>query len=254
MGVKSVNEKAVEVEGLSYRYPDGTPALRDINMRVTAGETVGIIGPNGAGKTTLLLHLNGVRRPTAGAVRVLGREVTARNAREVRSEVGLVFENPDHQLFMPTVFEDVAFGPLNQGVGREELGEIVGEALSKVGMEGSEQRPPHHLSLGERRRVALATVLAMKPRILVLDEPLAGLDPRGRRELMELIASLPGTKVIASHDLEMVLRLCGSVFVLDGGQIVAEGPTARLLSNQALMENHGLEVPASLRRTHYKTG
>ena len=253
-----MTEEAIEVAGLTYRYPDGTAALRGVNLGVSVGETVGIVGPNGAGKTTLLLHLNGSLSPTrhsrfgdgargTGAVRILGTEVGRNNLKQIRSEVGFVFENPEHQLFMPTVFEDVAFGPLNQGVPPEDLGPIVAQALAEVGMQGAESRSPHHLSLGQKRRVALATVLAMQPKILALDEPLAGLDPRGRRETMHLIAALPQTKVIASHDLEMILELCRRVFLLDAGEIIATGPTAQLLADQSLMEAHGLEVPVSLR-------
>ena len=241
-----MSKKAVEVVGLTYCYPDGTVALEGVDMEARTGETVGIIGPNGAGKTTLLLHLNGCLQG-AGQVRVLGKEVTRRNLRQVRAEVGFVFENPDHQLFMPTVFEDVAFGPLNQDASPEDLPEIVADALAKVGMEGTEERSPHHLSLGQKRRIALATVLAMGPKMLVLDEPLGGLDPRGRRETMRLIASLPQTKVIASHDLEMILELCERVFLLDAGHIVATGDAAKVLGDEALMEPHGLEVPFSLR-------
>lgn len=240
-----VSEKAVQVAGLSYRYPDGTPALEGLDMEVQVGETVGIIGPNGAGKTTLLLHLNGLLRGL-GSVRVLGKEVNPKSLRQVRSKVGLVFENPDHQLFMPTVFEDVAFGPLNQGVSKEDLPHLVAGALARVGMQGTEERSPHRLSLGEKRRVALATVLAMEPKILTLDEPLGGLDPRGRRDMMKLIASLPQTKIVASHDLEMILRLCQRVFLLDKGKLIAEGPPSQLLADQALMEAHALEVPPSL--------
>jgi energy-coupling factor transporter ATP-binding protein EcfA2 len=241
-----MSEKAIEVFGLAYSYPDGTAALEGVDLEVQVGETVAVIGPNGAGKTTLLLHLNGLLRGS-GTVRVLEMEVEPRNLRQVRSEVGLVFEDPNHQLFMPTVFEDVAFGPLNQGASGPDLPKIVADALAKVGMEGAEERSPHRLSLGEKRRVALATVLAMEPKILVLDEPLNGLDPKGRRDILELIAGLPQTKIIATHDLEMVLRICQRVFLLDKGRIVAQGPASTLLADETLMEAHSLEVPPSLR-------
>jgi cobalt transport protein ATP-binding subunit len=229
--------EAIRVEDLHYRYPDGTWALKGVSLRIAEGESVAIVGPNGAGKTTLLLHLNGILRGE-GKVFVFGEEVTKRNLLKVRQLVGLVFQDPDDQLFMPTVLEDVAFGPLNLGLSQEEAIKRAVDALDKVGMAHAINRSPHQLSFGERKRVAIATVLAMQPKILVLDEPTANLDPRSRRQLINLLNQLDATKVVATHDLDAALRLCKRVVVMDGGRIVADGDAQSILSDANLMEAH----------------
>ncbi len=244
---------AIEVRGLRFHYGEGTPALRGVSFAIAEGESVGLVGPNGAGKSTLLLHLNGLLPETwdgTSAVLVAGRPVTPGTMPEVRRRVGLLFQDPNDQLFCPTVFEDVAFGPQQLGLSAAEVGERVAAALAAVGLGGFEERAPHHLSVGEKRRVCLAGVLACEPSILVLDEPTTSLDPKGRRELKELLARIPTTKLIATHDLELVVELCSRVIVLDEGVVVAEGPTVELLSDEALMLAHGLEKPHILRHRH----
>ena len=244
---------AIEVSGLSYHYGDGTSALSDVSFTIAEGESVGLIGPNGAGKSTLLLHLNGVLPETLEgppAVRIFGRPITRETLYEVRRTVGLLFQDPDDQLFCPTVFEDVAFGPRQFGFDGGDLGALVSGCLGRVGLAGFEGRPTHHLSRGEMRRVCLAGLLACESRILVMDEPTSELDPRGRRELKALLREIPVTKLIASHDLEMVVELCDRVVVLDGGRVVADGPTVELLSDEDLMLAHGLELPHILRHLH----
>jgi len=236
-------EKVVNIERLSYTYPDGQQALREVSLLVRAGETVGLIGPNGAGKSTLLLHLNGLLRGNHGSVRIAGLPVRDGHLKEIRARVGLVFQDPEDQLFCSTVFDDVAFGPLNLGYPEDEVIRRVRRALRQVGLEGYEGRSPHHLSVGEKKRAAIATVLSMDPKLLVLDEPTSNLDPRGRWELIELLRRLPLTKVIASHDLEMVRALCERIILLDGGRVVADGPTDRILSDLPLLALHGLAPP-----------
>lgn len=237
--------EAIRVESLRYRYPDGTWALKGISLKVTEGESVAIVGPNGAGKTTLLLHLNGVLSGE-GKVFVFGEEVTKRNLLKLRQLVGLVFQDPDDQLFIPTVLEDVAFGPLNLGLSQEEAIKRAIDALDRIGMAHAINRSPYQLSFGERKRVAIATVLAMQPKILILDEPTANLDPRSRRQLINLLNQLDVTKIVATHDLDAALNLCERVVVMDEGQIVADGDAQSILSDANLMEAHGLEVPPSL--------
>lgn len=244
---------ALSVRRLSHRYPDGTQALREVSFQLAEGECVGLIGPNGAGKSTLLLHLNGVlpeRLTAPPAVFVGGKPLEPANLDWVRREVGLLFQDPDDQLFCPTVFEDVAFGPRQFGLPREALAERVERALAAVGMTGLQARSPQRLSLGEKRRVCLAGVLACEPRVLALDEPTSDLDPRGRRELEALLRTLPATKIVSTHDLEFVVRMCSRVLVLDRGELVAEGPTLELLADEPLMLAHGLEKPHILQHDH----
>ncbi len=238
-----MSEPSLEVTALSFSYPDGHHALREVALHVHHGERVALLGPNGAGKTTLLLHLNGILRPSAGSVRVAGLEVSDESALEVRRRVGLVFQDPDDQLFMPTVGQDVAFGPANFGVEGDELETTVAEALAAVSMLDALDRAPHHLSYGERRRVAMATVLAMKPEIMVLDEPTSNLDPASRRELIEVLGALPITQLIVTHDLPFALELCPRALVMDEGSIVAADSTVEILTDVALMKSHRLELP-----------
>ena len=240
----------VEVRDLCFAYPDGTDALKGVSFRITHGESVALVGANGAGKSTLLLHLNGYLTPTRGEVRIGETPLVRETAAAVRRAVGMVFQDPDDQLFMPTVFEDVAFGPLNAGLPSDEVEHRVVSALERVGMAHLRNRPPYKLSAGEKRAVAIATVLAMEPDVLVMDEPSSHLDPRGRRRLIELLKSFKHTKIIATHDLELVIELCSRVIVLDNGRVVAEGQTVELLNDEALMLAHGLERPHSLRHRH----
>ena len=232
-------EEVIRLENLSFSYPDGRQALRSLNLAVTRGETVAIIGPNGAGKSTLLLHFNDILHVN-GAVQVLGKKLDDHNLRWIRAKVGLVFQNPDDQLFSPTVFDDVAFGPLNMGYSAPEVHDAVKKALESVGMAGCEQRSPHHLSLGEKKRIAIATVLSMSPEIMVLDEPTSNLDPRGRWSLIKLFKKLPVTKIIATHDLELVRTMCPRTVILDKGQIIADGATSQILADMPLLRASGL--------------
>ncbi|HSA48804.1 MAG TPA: ABC transporter ATP-binding protein [Yinghuangia sp.] len=243
---------SLDVAGLAFAYPDGHQALFGVDLRIARGERVALLGPNGAGKTTLVLHLNGILSADTGTgqgvVRVAGLEVAKPNLREIRRRVGIVFQDPDDQLFMPTVREDVAFGPANLGMRGPELDERVGEALDAVGMREFADRPPHHLSFGQRRRVAVATVLAMRPEILVLDEPSSNLDPASRRELAEILGGLDVTVLMVTHDLPFALELCPRALVLSGGVIAADGPTRELLGDAALMQAHRLELPYGFAR------
>lgn len=242
-------DTVLRIEGLHYTYPGGEAALRDVHFAVEARQSVGLVGPNGAGKTTLFLCLSGVLRGKAQVIQVAGHDPTdPAQRRHLPARVGIVFQNSDDQVFNPTVFDDVAFGPLNLGLSAGEVRQRVAEALDQVGLAGFESRVPFHLSGGEKRRVALAGVLAMRPDILLLDEPSIFLDPRGRRQLIALVQQLPVTKIIAAHDLEMIRETCPRTLLLDGGRIVADGVTDALLADAALMEAHGLEVPHSLRR------
>lgn len=234
---------ALEVRNVHFAYPDGRVALVGVDLTVAPGERVALLGPNGAGKTTLVLHLNGIHTPTAGSVHVTGLAVTKRTLREVRRRVGLVFQDPDDQLFLPTVGQDVAFGPANLGIRGPELDARVQEALAAVGMLGVADRSPHHLSFGQRRRVAVATVLAMRPDILVLDEPTSNLDPAARRELAHILLSLPQTILLVTHDLPYALQLCPRAIVMNEGRIRADGPTREILADRELMTSNRLELP-----------
>ena len=233
----------LDVRGLAYAYPDGHQALFGVDLHVHRGERVALLGPNGAGKTTLVLHLNGILTAGAGSVRVSGLPVEKANLAEIRRRVGIVFQDPDDQLFMGTVRADVGFGPANLGITGAELDRRVMHALEQVGMQEYVDRPPHHLSFGQRRRVAVATVLAMEPEILVLDEPSSNLDPASRRELSQILRSLPVTLLMVTHDLPYALELCPRSVILDAGRVVADGPTVELLSDETLMRQHRLELP-----------
>ncbi|OEJ39455.1 cobalt ABC transporter ATP-binding protein [Streptomyces agglomeratus] len=234
---------SLEVSGLAYAYPDGHQALFGVDLNVARGERVALLGPNGAGKTTLVLHLNGILTAGAGSVTVAGLPVGRQHLAEIRRRVGIVFQDPDDQLFMPTVREDVAFGPAAAGMRGAELEACVTAALERVGMAEYAGRPPHHLSFGQRRRVAVATVLAMEPEILVLDEPSSNLDPASRRELADILRSLDVTVLLVTHDLPYALELCPRSVILSGGVIVADGRTQDLLSDDAVMREHRLELP-----------
>lgn len=230
------------IELLQFAYPDGHQALADVSLRIAAGEKVALVGPNGAGKSTLMLHLNGVLGLNA-PITVAGLPVSQANLPAIRALVGLVFQNPDDQLFSPTVFEDVAFGPLHMGLAAAEVRRRVAQALASVGMSAYAERLSYHLSVGEKKRIALATVLAMELKLLVLDEPSAGLDPRARRGLITLLREMPQTMLISTHDLPLAAELCERMIIMDEGRIVADGATALLLCDAALLEAHGLELP-----------
>ncbi|MFF9069801.1 energy-coupling factor ABC transporter ATP-binding protein [Streptomyces sp. NPDC014891] len=234
---------SLDVRGLAYAYPDGHQALFGVDLTVARGERVALLGPNGAGKTTLVLHLNGILTGGAGGVTVAGLPVGRKHLAEIRRKVGIVFQDPDDQLFMPTVREDVAFGPAAAGLRGDALEAVVREALDRVGMAEYADRPPHHLSFGQRRRVAVATVLAMEPEILVLDEPSSNLDPASRRELADILRSLDVTVLMVTHDLPYALELCPRAVILSEGVIAADGPTGDILADAELMARHRLELP-----------
>lgn len=244
----------VQVEDLAFRYPDGTRALEGLSFRIVHGESVAIVGANGAGKSTLLLHLNGYLAPTEGKVRIGDFPLTRETVQDVRKTVGMVFQDPDDQLFMPTVYEDVAFGPLNLGLPREEVESRVTEALGRVDALRLKDRPPYKLSGGEKRAVAIATVLAMSPSILVMDEPTSNLDPRARRHLIELLKTFQHTKIVATHDLDMVVDLCTRTIVMKDGKITADGPTLEVFQDNALLEASHLEKPLRLQGCPVCTG
>lgn len=238
-----VTTPVLDVRGLAYAYPDGHQALFGVNLHVHQGERVALLGPNGAGKTTLVLHLNGILTAGAGSVSVSGLPVDDANLMEIRRRVGVVFQDPDDQLFMPSVRADVEFGPANLGLRGAGLEARVVSALDRVGMLDFIDRPPHHLSFGQRRRVAVATVLAMEPEILVLDEPSSNLDPASRRELADILRSLDVTVLMVTHDLPYAYELCPRSVVLSDGVVVADGPTRDVLTDDALMTAHRLELP-----------
>ena len=236
----------VEVKELEFSYPDSTHALLGISFKITHGESVAIVGANGAGKSTLLLHLNGYLTPTIGQVRIGDFPLTKETLQEVRRTVGMVFQDPDDQLFMSTVYDDVAFGPLNLGLPIEEVDTRVQMALETVGVAHLKDRPPHRLSSGQKRRVAIATVLSMTPDILVMDEPTAGLDPQARRQLINLLLTFKHSKIIATHDLDMVMDLCERTIILHDGKIRADGPTSEIFKNEQLLAESHLEKPFRL--------
>lgn len=236
-------EPALRLRGLGFSYPDGRHALDGVDLTVDVGERVALLGPNGAGKTTLALHLNGILTATEGVVEVAGEVVRSESLARVRQTVGLVFQDPDDQLFMPTVAQDVAFGPLNFGVPRAEIPDRVDQALAAVGMADAANAYPGHLSFGQRRRVAIATVLSCRPAVLVLDEPTSNLDPAARRDLAEVLESLDVTVLIITHDIPFAWQLCPRSVILDSGRIVADAPTSQLLSDEELLARHRLELP-----------
>ena len=241
-----MNMPSLEIKELAFAYPDGNQALYGVNLSIQKGERVALLGPNGAGKTTLVMHMNGIHPTSHGSIHVAGQLVDSKNKesiKQIRSKVGIVFQDPDDQLFMPTVGEDVAFGPYNMGLRGAELNRVVDEALELVGMSEFKDRPPHHLSFGQRRRVAVATVLAMKPEILILDEPSSNLDPASRRELADILRSLDITIVMVTHDLPYAFELCERSVILSGGIIVADNDTKVILKDQALLKSHRLELP-----------
>ena len=233
---------SINIERLSFSYPDGYEALKDISLEIEPCEKVALVGPNGAGKSTLILHLNGILSGD-GKLRVCGLEVKKENLGKVRAMVGLVFQSPEDQLFSPRVYDDVAYGPIYQGLSQEVVQKRVEESLAAVAMSDYGQRVSHHLSMGEKKRIAIATVLSMKPEVLVLDEPTAGLDPRSRRSLINLLSELPLTMLASTHDMLLVEELFPRMVILDQGLVVADGPTKDLMEDEQLLEEHGLEKP-----------
>jgi len=236
-----VTDVLLEAENLSYRYDDGTVGLRGVSLRIARGERVGLVGPNGSGKSTLLLCLAGLFK-ASGRVRIEGVDPAGAQAAAVRGRIGLIFQNPDDQLFMPTLADDLAFGPINLGLPADEARARVEEAAAALGLADMLDRPPHHLSMGQKRNAAIATVLAMGPVVLLMDEPSSNLDPRSRRRLIEVLRGLESTMLIAGHDLALVGRLCCRVLVIDQGRIVADGPTRTILDDTGLMDRYGLSV------------
>jgi cobalt/nickel transport system ATP-binding protein len=237
---------AVLIEDLHFAYPDGTKALHGVDLLIEAGESVAVIGPNGAGKSTLLLHLNGILLGQ-GLIEIFGLPIQEGSLREIRRRVGVVFQDPDDQLFLTTVSQDVAFGPTNLGMSGEQVADRVHRALEAVGMEEFGHRAAHHLSFGQKKRVATATVLSMEPDLLVLDEPSSNLDPRARRQLARILAGLPVTRVIVTHDMPYAYEICERAIVLSAGRVVADGPIGDILGDEALLAEHGLELPLGFR-------
>ena len=232
----------LQIKDLHFSYPDGHQALRGVDLSLCEGEKVALVGPNGAGKSTLMLHLNGILGENS-PIQIAGLDLNKENIQLIRALVGLVFQNPDDQLFSPTVFEDVAFGPLHMGLSEDEVYQRVEKALASVQMSEFGERLSHHLSMGQKKRIAIATVLAMEPHILVLDEPTAGLDPRSRRSLINFLGDLPITMLVSTHDLRMVADLFPRMLIMDEGVIVADGNSGDLLEDDHLLEAHGLEKP-----------
>lgn len=236
---------AVEIKGLSFTYPDGTAALLSVDLAVAAGESLVVVGPNGAGKSTLLLTLNGLLK-TDGAISINGRTMDGRHLQEIRRLVGVVFQDPEDQLFMPTVFDDVAFGPINMGLSEHDVAHRVADALALVGMAGFETRLSHHLSFGEKKLISMAAVLAMEPEVLVFDEPTANLDPRARRHLIAFLKALSQTKIISTHDMNFAYELADHVVILHDKRKVADGPAGRILTDETLLIEYGLELPTNI--------
>ncbi len=241
-----MSHHTISVRGLGFVYPDGTRALDGVSFEVGHGEAIAVVGANGAGKSTLLLHLNGLLSPSEGSIDIGGTPVTKGTLPEIRRTVGMVFQDPDDQLFMPTVAEDVGFGPMNLGLPPEDVEARVAEALARVGAAHLRERPPYHLSGGEKRTVAIATVLAMEPNVLVMDEPSSGLDPKARRRLIGLLASFAHTRILATHDLDLAAELCERTIVMSGGRVAADGPTRDIFADDALLEVVGLERPLAM--------
>ncbi|MBI5075798.1 MAG: ATP-binding cassette domain-containing protein [Nitrospirae bacterium] len=244
----------VEFKDVHYHYPDGTAALNGLSLRITHGESVGIVGANGSGKSTLLMHTNGYLLPQTGTITIGDFRLDKKTRQEIRKKVGLIFQNPDDQLFMPTVFDDVAFGPLNLGLSSERVNETVQEALETVGCSALRDKPPHHLSGGQKSAVAIASVIAMQPDILVMDEPASHLDPKSRRALINLLKHFHHTKIIASHDLDLILDVCRRCIIVKEGRVVADGPTEEILSDRQLLEENNLELPLSLQKRDLPRG
>lgn len=238
----------VDFKDVRFTYPDGTDALNGVSFRITHGESVGIVGANGAGKSTLLMHINGFLLPAEGAIQIGDLILTKKTRQEIQKKVGMVFQNPDDQLFMPTVHEDVAFGPLNLGFPPDTVSERAHDALAAVGCLHIKDKPPHHLSGGQKSAVAIASVIAMQPDILVMDEPASSLDPRSRRALINLLKTFSHTKVVASHDLDLILDVCRRCIIIHDGKVAADGDAQELLSDRDLMEENSLELPLSLQR------
>jgi cobalt/nickel transport system ATP-binding protein len=239
----------IELQDVHYSYPDGTRALNGISFRIVHGESVGIVGANGAGKSTLLLQINGTLLPTQGSVSIGETILSKKTVKEIRKKIGFVFQDPDDQIFMPTVFEDVAFGPLHLGWTLENVEQSAIKALKQVNCLHLKDRPPHRLSLGQRRSISIASVISMDPDILIMDEPSSNLDPRSRRQLIQLLKKFDHSKMLASHDLDMVMQLCDRTIILNEGTVVADGKTLELFSNETLLEENGLEKPLSMQYT-----
>ena len=239
----------VEFKNVFFTYPDKTEALCDVSFRITHGESVGIIGANGAGKSTLLMHLNGYLMPTSGTINIGDLYLTRQTRQDIRKKVGIVFQNPDDQLFMPTVYEDVAFGPLNMGIDENMVKQRVEYALNLVNCLDLQNKPPHHLSCGQKSAVAIAAVMAMEPDILAMDEPAANLDPRSRRLLINLLKSFSHSKIIASHDLDLILDVCRRCIIIKNGSVVADGQALEILRDRTLLEENHLELPLSLQKS-----
>ncbi len=239
----------IELQDVRYSYPDGTRALNGISFRIVHGESVGIVGANGAGKSTLLMQMNGTLLPKEGSVRIGETTLSKSTVKEIRKKIGFVFQDPDDQIFMPTVFEDVAFGPLHLGWTLENVEQSTLKALEQVNCLHLKDRPPHRLSLGQRRSISIASVISMDPDILIMDEPSSNLDPRSRRQLIQLLKKFDHSKILASHDLDMVLQLCDRTIILNEGRAVADGKTLELFSNETLLEENGLEKPLSMQYT-----
>ena len=245
---KSGMDHAIEIEHLSFAYPDGTAALHDVSLSIKSGESIGLVGPNGAGKSTLVNHFNGYFLPQNGRITVNGVDLTKKTSERIRKDVGLVFQNPDDQLFMPRVWDDAAFGPTNLGWQPQRIQEDVERILRHLGVWELRERAPFHLSQGQKRFAAFATILVMQPSIIVMDEPTSDLDPRNRRKLIDLVKNLAGTRISVSHDLDFIWDVCDRVVVISSGKIAADGATREILSSKDILERNGLELPLRLQR------